>query len=91
MVFKNDFKTVLPAYLKLKDALIASDASQTSMDANATLEILKKLDLSDVGTMGKAHINKSIEMLEAIAKKEDLENPTGLFCNPERKYDRYCQ
>ena len=59
--------------------LVASDASKTSMDANATLEILKKLDLSDTGSMEKAHVNKSIEMLEAIAKKEDLESQRTHF------------
>ncbi|MGX1929376.1 efflux RND transporter periplasmic adaptor subunit [Flagellimonas sp. 2504JD4-2] len=77
--FKSDFRTLLPSYLKLKDALVASDASKTSMDANATLEILKKLDLSDIGALEKAHVNKSIEMLEAIAKKEDLENQRAHF------------
>lgn len=77
--FQKDFDAVLPAYLKLKDALVASDASTTSMNAKATLEILKKLDLSDTEAMGKAHVNKSIEMLEAIAKKEDLENQRAHF------------
>ncbi|PWL38399.1 efflux RND transporter periplasmic adaptor subunit [Flagellimonas aquimarina] len=72
--FQKDFEAALPAYLKLKDALVSGDAPKTSMDAIATLEILKKLDLSDTGAMEKAHVNKSIEMLEAIAKKEDLEN-----------------
>ncbi len=77
--FQNNFEAVLPAYLKLKDALVASDASTTFMNAKATLEILKKLDLSDTEAMGKAHVNKSIEMLEAIAKKEDLENQRAHF------------
>nr|WP_299173637.1 efflux RND transporter periplasmic adaptor subunit [uncultured Allomuricauda sp.] len=77
--FQNNFEAVLPAYLKLKDALVASNASTTSMNAKATLEILKKLDLSDTEAMGKAHVNKSIEMLEAIAKKEDLENQRAHF------------
>lgn len=77
--FQKDFEEILPAYLKLKDALVASDASKTSMEANATLEILKKLDLSDTGAMEKAHVNNSIEMLEAIAKKEDLENQRAHF------------
>ncbi|WP_190808910.1 efflux RND transporter periplasmic adaptor subunit [Flagellimonas sp. S3867] len=77
--FKNDFKAVLSAYLKLKDALVASDAPKTSMHANVTLEILKKLDWADTGAMEKAHIHKSIEMLEVIANKEDLENQRTHF------------
>ncbi|NAY90793.1 efflux RND transporter periplasmic adaptor subunit [Muricauda sp. JGD-17] len=77
--FQKDFEAVLPAYLKLKDALVASDAPKTSMDANATLKILKKLDLSNTGAMEKAHIHKIIEMLEAIANKEDLENQRTHF------------
>ncbi len=77
--FQKDFEAILPLYLRLKDALVASDARQTLKDAKTTLEGLKKLNLSNKGTMEKAHINKSVEMLEAIVKKEDLENQRNHF------------
>ncbi|MGW9686780.1 efflux RND transporter periplasmic adaptor subunit [Flagellimonas sp. 2504JD1-5] len=77
--FQNNFEAVLPFYLKLKDALVASNAHQTSKEAKVTLEGLKKIDLSSTGSMEKAHVNKSIEMLEAIANKENLENQRTHF------------
>ncbi|MBS9461412.1 efflux RND transporter periplasmic adaptor subunit [Flagellimonas sp. 389] len=77
--FKKDFEAVLPTYLKLKDALVGSDALQTSKEAKTALESLKRLNLSDMGSMEKVHFDKSIEMLEAISKKENLENQRSHF------------
>lgn len=77
--FQKDFEVVFPTYLKLKDALVASDAHQTSKEAKTTLESLERLNLSDTGAMEKAHVNKSMEMLEAIANNEDLENQRAHF------------
>ena len=77
--FREQFEKGLPAYLKLKDALVASDAKQTSIEAKATMEILKKLDISSLGAMEKSHLSKSIEMLEAISKNRDIENQRGHF------------
>ncbi|GAA4272671.1 efflux RND transporter periplasmic adaptor subunit [Aquimarina gracilis] len=77
--FQRDFKAIFPTYLNLKDALVASDAKLTVTNAKATMDILKKLDLSGMGSMEKTHLNKSIEMLEAITQKEELENQRNHF------------
>lgn len=77
--FQNAFKQALPAYLKMKDAFVASEATKIAQEAKTTLEGFKKLDQSAIGKMEKEHLSKSIEMLEAISKNEDLENQRTYF------------
>ena len=77
--FSSDFNKALPSYLKMKDALVASDASQVSAFAKATSEKLKAISTDDLGTMEKQHLTKSIEMLDAIANNDILENQRSHF------------
>ena len=77
--FSSDFDKALPSYLKMKDALVASDASQVSAFAKATSEKLKAISTDDLGTMEKQHLTKSIEMLDAIANNDILENQRAHF------------
>ncbi len=77
--FQSSFKQALPAYLKMKDAFVASDAASIAQEAKTTLEGFKKLDQSAIGKMEKGHLSISIEMLEAISKNEDLENQRAHF------------
>lgn len=77
--FQKDFKPVLLAYLKVKDALVASDAPQTVVSAKATLEALNAIPTSNLGKMEKEHFNASIKMLEAIAAKTNLNNQRSHF------------
>ena len=77
--FQKDFKPVLLAYLKVKDALVASDAPQTVVSAKATLEALNAIPTTDLGKMEQEHLNASIKMLEAIATKANLENQRSHF------------
>ena len=77
--FNEQFEMGLPVYLKLKDALVASDAKQTSMEAKAMMEVLEKIDNSKLGNMEKAHFSKIIEMLKAIAVNQDIENQRTHF------------
>ncbi len=77
--FSSDFNKALPSYLKMKDALVASDASQVSAFAKATSEKLKAISTDDLGTMEKQHLTKSIEMLGAIANNDNLENQRAHF------------
>ncbi|MBF4983325.1 efflux RND transporter periplasmic adaptor subunit [Nonlabens mediterrranea] len=77
--FSSDFDKALPSYLKMKDALVASDASQVSAFAKATSEKLKAISTDDLGTMEKQHLTKSIEMLDAIANNDILENQRSHF------------
>ncbi|WP_420322253.1 efflux RND transporter periplasmic adaptor subunit [Flagellimonas sp.] len=77
--FQKDFGIVLPAYLNLKNALVASDSKLAVTEAKTTVDKLNKLDLSSLDSMEQAHVNTSVEMLEAISKKEDLENQRAHF------------
>ena len=77
--FSSDFSEALPAYLKMKDAFVASDAGQVSAFAKTTSEKLKTISTDDLGTMEKQHLTKSIEMLDAIANNDNLENQRAHF------------
>lgn len=77
--FQMDFKPVLLAYLKVKDALVASDAPQTVVSAKATLEALNAIPTSNLGKMEQEHFNASVKMLEAIATKTNLNNQRSHF------------
>ena len=71
--FQSAFQLALQPYLKMKDAFVASDASQVSAFAKTTSDKLKAVGLSDLGKMEKSHFSKSIEMLDAISTNADLE------------------
>ena len=77
--FQKDFKPVLLAYLKVKDALVASDAPQTVVSAKATLEALNAIPTSNLGKMEQEHFNASVKMLETIAAKTNLNNQRSHF------------
>lgn len=77
--FQTDFKKVLKAYLQMKDAFVDSDASEVSNFANSTAKALKSIDSSSLGMMEQSHMNKSIEMLNAIAESDNLENQRDHF------------
>ena len=63
----------------MKDAFVDSDASQVSAFAKATSKSLKEIKAADLQKMTKSHFNKTIEMLDAIAANEDLENQRAHF------------
>jgi len=77
--FQTSFRQALPAYLKMKDAFVASDSDRIALEAKTALEGFRKLDLSNIGTMEKGHLNKSLEMLAAISKNQDLKNQRAHF------------
>ena len=77
--FSSDFNKALPSYLKMKDALVESDAGQVSTFAKATSKKLKEISTSDLGQMEKQHLTKCIEMLDAIATNDILENQRAHF------------
>ncbi|GAA4275680.1 efflux RND transporter periplasmic adaptor subunit [Aquimarina mytili] len=77
--FQRQFKQALKPYLQMKDALVASDANLVSAFAKATSESLKSADIKSLGSMEQSHIKKSIEMLDAIAANDNLENQRDHF------------
>jgi Cu(I)/Ag(I) efflux system membrane fusion protein len=77
--FQKNFKNVLEAYLQMKDAFVASDAKQVTTFAKAALKSFKSIDIGSLGNMEQAHIKKSIEMLEAISERDNLENQRAYY------------
>lgn len=72
--FQKKFQSVLKAYFKMKDAFVTSDVSQVAAFAKTTAEKMKVIKVSDLGNMEKAHLSKSVEMLDAISSSLDLKN-----------------
>jgi len=56
----------------MKDAFVASDASQVTAFSKATAEKMKTIKVSDLGKMEKSHVSKSVEVLDAISSTVDL-------------------
>ncbi len=77
--FSSDFSKALPSYLKMKNAFVASDAGRVSSFAKATSDKLKALSTEGLGKMERQHLTKSIEMLDAIANNDILENQRAHF------------
>ncbi|KKN01330.1 hypothetical protein LCGC14_1128870, partial [marine sediment metagenome] len=63
---------VLPSYLKMKDAFVASDAKQVSVFAGETAKNMNAIDDRNLGEMAESHFSKSLQMLNAIAENTDL-------------------
>lgn len=72
--FQKDFNEVLQSYLQMKDAFVKSDSEQVSAFAKATSKSLKSIAIGSLGQMEQSHIKKSIEILDAIAQNDKLEN-----------------
>ncbi|WP_213521998.1 efflux RND transporter periplasmic adaptor subunit [Nonlabens sp.] len=72
--FQKDFNEVLQSYLQMKDAFVKSDSEQVSAFAKATSKYLKTIPRGSLGQMEQSHIKKSIEILDAIAQNDKLEN-----------------
>jgi Cu(I)/Ag(I) efflux system membrane fusion protein len=72
--FQKEFESVLKSYLLMKNAFVSSDAVQVSAFAKATSTSLKSIKTSSLGKMEQSHIKTSIEMLDAIATNDILEN-----------------
>ena len=71
--FQKEFQnTVLPSYLKMKDAFVAGDSKQVSVFASETSKYMKAIDESGLGKMAKSHFTKSLQMLNAITENTDL-------------------
>lgn len=77
--FQKEFQEALPTYFQMKDAFVASDAGQVSTFAKATSQKLKFIKSGDLGKMEKSHLSKSIQMLDAIAENDNLENQRSHF------------
>ncbi|SKB44536.1 efflux RND transporter periplasmic adaptor subunit [Maribacter arcticus] len=77
--FTNNFNNVIKPYLKMKDAFVATDAKQISAFAKMTSKAMKSADTKDLGKMEQSHINKTIDMLDAIGKSDNIKNQRADF------------
>lgn len=77
--FQNDFQALLPLYLQMKDAFVASEAGAIVREANGLLEKMNSLDASSLGDMERAHFNGTVELLENISKSKDLKDQRAYF------------
>ncbi|GAK96666.1 probable co/Zn/Cd efflux system membrane fusion protein [Nonlabens tegetincola] len=72
--FQEEFMKALPSYFQLKDALVKGNADDVSAFAKASSKKMSVIAKKDLDDMLESHLNKSIEMLDAIASNSDLEN-----------------
>ena len=77
--FQKDFEKVLTSYLQMKDAFVSNDANQVAAFAKETSKALKSIDISGLGKMEQAHLNKTIKMFDAIVENDNLENQRDHF------------
>jgi Cu(I)/Ag(I) efflux system membrane fusion protein len=77
--FTQSFKNVIKPYLNMKDAFVATDNVQVSKFAKVTSKALKSAKTKDLGKMEQSHINKSIDMLDAIGNSDNIKNQREHF------------
>ncbi|HDZ07390.1 hypothetical protein LCGC14_0118850 [marine sediment metagenome] len=71
--FQNNFSKSLNEYLKMKDAFVAGNATQVASLAKVASSKFKTLLVKDLGEMEQVHLQKSIEMFNAIGNSLDLD------------------
>lgn len=77
--FDKKLQAAIPAYLKVKDAFVASNASEVTTTAKALRSKLKDVAVSDLGEMEKAHFSKMLQMLNALIENDQIENQREHF------------
>jgi len=79
IVFQKEFFSMLKPYLQMKNAFIAGNSKQVPIQAKATAEKMKLIDTTSLGKKEKLDVFKSINILESISKKTNLENQRADF------------
>jgi len=79
LIFQNEFKTTLPLYFSIKDALVASNFNKASEFANSMLQKAQKINLKDLNQMELVHFNKTLSMLKAISENSTIEKQRAHF------------
>jgi Cu(I)/Ag(I) efflux system membrane fusion protein len=81
--FKKQLTVFFNQYIKMKDAMVESDASKTASEAGKTLQTLEKIDMSLLD--GEAHIfwmqnlDTMKEALQVISQSEEIEVQRNAF------------
>ncbi|WP_103068195.1 efflux RND transporter periplasmic adaptor subunit [Aquimarina sediminis] len=76
---QKDFLSALDSYLEMKDALVQSNASQVTIHAKKMSKALKVIMNEEVKAKKKTHLTRSLEMLDGIVKKNDINNQRAHF------------
>jgi len=71
--FQKNFSVALEPYIRMKDAFVGSNVTQIASSANEASDSFRKLNLKDVAQMEKAHVEKIIEMFDAISNNNNIE------------------
>lgn len=77
--FQQEFLATIPAYLKLKDALVASAPDQVSAEAKKLKAALQALSTKDLSQMETGHLKQSIAMVDAMSQSTELEKQRASF------------
>ena len=79
LIFQNEFKTTLPLYFSIKDALVASNFNKASEFANSMLQKAQKINLKGLNQMELVHFNKTLSMLKAVSENSTIEKQRAHF------------
>ena len=77
--FQKRFESLLPAYLKMKDAFVNSDAQAVAGEAQKASAQIEKLARTGLGSMERTHLDNSIGLLKSISETEELEIQRAYF------------
>lgn len=77
--FQKGFGDLLPAYLQMKDAFVASNATVIAREARKVLDEANILDLTGLGDKEMLHFNNSKSLLQSIAETKELEGQRANF------------
>ncbi|MCX2720338.1 efflux RND transporter periplasmic adaptor subunit [Lentiprolixibacter aurantiacus] len=79
--FQKGFIGLLPSYLKMKDAFVASDARAIAGEASALGNKMNNLDDSSLGKMEKEYFRESVRLIEKISGSAGLKEQRAYFVN----------
>ncbi|RRQ49469.1 efflux RND transporter periplasmic adaptor subunit [Maribacter algicola] len=77
--FKKEFKSVLPSYFNIKNALVLGSATEVSEYAKDLLESLVSINESDLNDIGKSHFSIIIDLAEDMSNSKDLKYQRDIF------------
>jgi Cu(I)/Ag(I) efflux system membrane fusion protein len=63
----------------MKDAFVASDAGAVAREANSLADKMNSLNAASLGSMEKAHFDKTVELLRKISGSKVLQDQRAFF------------
>lgn len=77
--FKKEFASTIPAYLKMKDALISGEAGTVQNQALEMVGSISAIQTAGLGSMEKSQLENCLNMLKAIGNSDSLESQRDRF------------